>query len=152
MTFESKFYVKWFNLFNNYYKMQGPSIAIIGAGASGLAAATRLLENGLTNLTIFEAENRLGGRINSVKIGDAFVDLGAQWSHGGKGNIAYELGKDDLGQPDVDYNRGKNFYVSNGRKIDRTLGNKIEEFYNEVLKSSDLENFPGTLGNYMDEM
>lgn len=29
-----------------------PSVVIIGAGASGIAAATRLFENGIDNLTI----------------------------------------------------------------------------------------------------
>ena len=40
-------------------------IIIIGAGASGLAAASRLCEHGIhpAQITILEAENRIGGRI-----------------------------------------------------------------------------------------
>lgn len=73
---------------------QQPSVIVIGAGPSGVAAATRLLANGLTNLTILEAEPRIGGRVNSVYFGDAYVDLGAHWCHGEGDNIVYSLVKD----------------------------------------------------------
>ena len=46
-----------------------PKIIIIGAGASGIAAASRLLQNGFNNITILEAENRVGGRIYTTKFG-----------------------------------------------------------------------------------
>lgn len=56
-----------------------PRIVIIGAGAAGIASATRLIEKGYTNLTILEAENRIGGRIHTIPFGSNVVDLGAQW-------------------------------------------------------------------------
>lgn len=46
-----------------------PRIIIVGAGAAGIAAASRLLENGFTDITILEAQNRIGGRVWSIKIG-----------------------------------------------------------------------------------
>lgn len=55
------------------------NILIVGAGASGIAAATKLLENGFRNITILEAESRIGGRINTVPYGQGFIDMGAQW-------------------------------------------------------------------------
>lgn len=54
-------------------------IVIIGAGAAGMAAATKLLDNGFRNLTILEAEKRIGGRINTVPYASNVVDMGAQW-------------------------------------------------------------------------
>lgn len=54
-------------------------IVVIGAGAAGIAAATKLVSNGLKNVTILEAENRIGGRINTVPFGSNVVDMGAQW-------------------------------------------------------------------------
>lgn len=47
-----------------------PKIVIIGAGASGIAAASKLLENGYQNVTILEAENRIGGRVYSTRFGE----------------------------------------------------------------------------------
>ncbi len=44
---------------------QNSKIAIIGAGVSGLAAATRLAERGFHNLTLFEARREAGGRTRS---------------------------------------------------------------------------------------
>ena len=46
-------------------------IIIIGAGASGLAAAARLCEKGLdpSQLTILEAHDRIGGRIHTLQHG-----------------------------------------------------------------------------------
>lgn len=49
---------------------KSPRIVIVGAGASGIAAAAKLIENGLENLIILEAENRIGGRVNTVKFGE----------------------------------------------------------------------------------
>lgn len=45
--------------------MQNRKIAIVGAGVSGLAAATRLLRHGCRNLTLFEARREAGGRTRS---------------------------------------------------------------------------------------
>ncbi|EDV96203.1 GH15343 [Drosophila grimshawi] len=69
-------------------------IIIIGSGPSGIAAATRLLEQGFKNVTIFEAEDRIGGRIKTIPFADSVIDLGAQWCHGEEGNVVYQRVKD----------------------------------------------------------
>jgi spermine oxidase len=71
-----------------------PSVLIVGAGPAGIAAAARLLSNGHTNVRLLEAENRVGGRVDSVFFGEAYVDLGAESCHGTKDNAVYELVKD----------------------------------------------------------
>ncbi|HTR50321.1 MAG TPA: NAD(P)/FAD-dependent oxidoreductase [Kofleriaceae bacterium] len=50
-----------------------PTIAIVGAGISGLAAALTLTDAGLTNVTVYESKNRLGGRMfsNTPMIGSS---------------------------------------------------------------------------------
>ncbi|KAI2803677.1 hypothetical protein BLOT_007810 [Blomia tropicalis] len=73
----------------------GPHIAIIGAGISGIASAKILYENGFHNLTIFEASTRIGGRIHTVSNGNSFIEMGAQWIHGQVGNILYEYGMEN---------------------------------------------------------
>lgn len=56
-----------------------PKIVVVGAGLSGIAAATSLYKNGFKNLTILEAENRIGGRVHTIPWASNVVDLGAQW-------------------------------------------------------------------------
>lgn len=43
------------------------SVAIIGGGFAGLGAAYGLHQDGCSNITLFEASNRLGGRTWTVK-------------------------------------------------------------------------------------
>lgn len=70
---------------------ESPKIVIVGAGLSGFSAAAKLLEHGYDDITILEAEERIGGRVHSVPYSNGFIDLGGQWCHGEKGNSIYEL-------------------------------------------------------------
>jgi monoamine oxidase len=40
-------------------------VLIIGAGMAGLSAAVKLIESGVKNIAILEADNRIGGRIHT---------------------------------------------------------------------------------------
>lgn len=104
-----------------------PSVIIIGAGPAGIAAASKLLENSFTNLTILEAENRIGGRINSVKFGDKFVDLGAEYCHGQKNNIVYDLVKDLNVLKPISSDFKPALYYSNGSKLDESFTEKLQK-------------------------
>lgn len=54
-------------------------IIIIGGGAAGFAAASKLLSNGYENVVILEAQDRFGGRVHTIPFGANVVDMGAQW-------------------------------------------------------------------------
>ncbi len=56
-------------------------IGIIGAGMSGLSAAHALSSLG-REVTVFEARDRIGGRVWTSTDLDAPLDLGASWIHG----------------------------------------------------------------------
>lgn len=74
--------------------MTSEKIVIVGAGLSGYSAAAKLMENGINDIIILEAEYKTGGRINSSAIDDnesKFIDLGAQWVHGQQENSIYEM-------------------------------------------------------------
>ena len=58
-------------------------VAIIGAGIAGLSAANHLIENGIKDIVVIEARDRIGGRIHTVKHNGRPLELGAQWIHGG---------------------------------------------------------------------
>ena len=55
-------------------------IAIIGAGAAGIAAARACRRHGLA-FHVFEARDRIGGRAHTAMIGGQPIDLGAHWMH-----------------------------------------------------------------------
>jgi monoamine oxidase len=71
-------------------------VAVVGAGAAGLAAAHRLRERGIGTL-VLEARDRVGGRAHTVVTAAGLpVDLGCGWLHSADRNpwvpIARQLG------------------------------------------------------------
>jgi len=62
------------------YNYEG-KVIIIGAGASGLAAA-KILERNNIDYQIIEATNRYGGRLKkNTTLADFPIDIGAEWLH-----------------------------------------------------------------------
>jgi len=82
------------------------SVLVIGAGPAGMGAAKELKSQGC-NVTVLEARNRTGGRINTENMGTTKVDMGASWIHGigpglgddpsykGKMNPIYTIAQDN---------------------------------------------------------
>ena len=77
-------------------------VVIVGAGISGLYAACNLIDSGIKNIAILEAQDRIGGRIYSVPLktpeqekkdpnSDSWIDLGAQFCHGTYNNHLYRF-------------------------------------------------------------
>ncbi|AKF11054.1 flavin monoamine oxidase family protein [Sandaracinus amylolyticus] len=52
-------------------------IAVVGAGPSGLTAAQTLRDLGYRNVTVFEREDRVGGKVHSLRAGGRVTELGA---------------------------------------------------------------------------
>uniref|UniRef100_T1H025 Amine oxidase domain-containing protein n=1 Tax=Megaselia scalaris TaxID=36166 RepID=T1H025_MEGSC len=126
-------------------------IVIIGAGASGIAAATKLLKYGFKNVTILEAQDRIGGRIHTIPFGDNFIDLGAQWCHGEENNVVYELVRDknvldSTGSVYYDYKCIR----SNGDVVPDDVTEKLKEILDKAYEDKDdlLKNYNGSLGTY----
>ena len=74
--------------------MSRHKVIIIGAGASGLAAAVHLASLNIEDVIILEAsEDRVGGRVWSERLrrGGPRVEMGAQWVHGEEGNVAHDI-------------------------------------------------------------
>uniref|UniRef100_A0A182PI88 Amine oxidase n=1 Tax=Anopheles epiroticus TaxID=199890 RepID=A0A182PI88_9DIPT len=129
-----------------------PRIVIIGAGAAGVAAATRLIERGYKNVKILEAENRIGGRIHTVPFGANVVDLGAQWCHGEKGNVCYELGS-KYNVFDSNSARYERFVLtrSNGEQIPKERSEKLLGLIWSILETHkhELTGYRGSLGSFI---
>ena len=76
---------------------RNPSRAgIVGAGVSGLAAAQTLAAEGV-DVAVFEARDRIGGRVWTDDRLGLPLDLGASWIHGVRGNPLTPL-SDKAGQ------------------------------------------------------
>ncbi|XP_043269282.1 spermine oxidase-like [Venturia canescens] len=115
---------------------ESPRIIIIGSGPSGLAAGTRLLENGFNNLTILEAEDRIGGRLYGKEFCGLMVDIGGQWVTGAVNNAAYDL-VSPLGlveKPGDDSSIG--VYSSSGSALPEEAAAEFLQFY---FNLSDIE-------------
>lgn len=66
-------------------KIQLYDVIILGAGCAGLKSAETLSVNGIKNILVLEAQERLGGRINTIWLNDdenVPLEMGANWIHG----------------------------------------------------------------------
>ncbi|XP_059561614.1 spermine oxidase isoform X3 [Myotis daubentonii] len=122
-----------------------PRVVVIGAGLAGLAAARALLEQGFTDVTVLEASSRIGGRVESVKLGHSTFELGATWIHGSQGNPIYHLaeanglleettdGERSVGRISLYSKNGVACYLTNhGRRIPKDVVEEFSDLYNEV--------------------
>ncbi|RXM33137.1 Spermine oxidase, partial [Acipenser ruthenus] len=124
-----------------------PRIVVIGAGLAGLAATKTLLENGFTDVTVLEASDRIGGRVQSVQLGHATLELGATWIHGATGNPVFHLAEDNglleettdeersVGRISLYAKNGVAHYLTNaGGRIPKDLVEEFSDVYNEVYE------------------
>ncbi|XP_012285635.1 spermine oxidase [Orussus abietinus] len=123
-----------FNLCFQLVRCDSSRIIVVGAGSAGIAAASKLFENGFKNVTILEAENRIGGRVCRKQLGEYFVDLGGQWVHGKVGNVAYEMAS-PLGLIEENPNPLLNLSIfdSSGSQLDHEITKNISDFFINLM-------------------
>ncbi|KMR05319.1 peroxisomal n -acetyl-spermine spermidine oxidase [Lasius niger] len=126
---------------------------IVGAGAAGIAAASKLLQKGMKDFVILEANDRIGGRVHTLNFGENVVDLGAQWVHGESGNVVFELASKHnlLGSlPNLLDPTKYNFVTSKGEIITKDESNEALTIYFNITKNAqeELKEETGTFGNY----
>lgn len=111
-----------------------PKVAIIGAGMSGLRCADVLTRAG-AHVTMFEARNRIGGRVHQVDNGGYLVDTGSNWIHGTEGNpimTIAEKTKTTILEPEE---RSVIFDIEGRQKSEKDSGTISEEFWATILKA-----------------
>lgn len=103
-----------------------PDVAIVGAGAAGIAAARACLAAGLS-VAVLEARDRVGGRAVTVRMKGHPIDLGAHWLHCGPVNPLVRLAqarREPLRRAPVDghvFLRGRRGSAAERRARDRAF-------------------------------
>jgi len=116
-----------------------PSVVIIGAGFSGLAAADEMHALGC-KVVVLEARDRIGGRCwTDDSLGGRVVDLGAGWIHGITGNPIAELARREsvaLCHIDSDLlmhdDAGKPVSMDNDIKIEAMFNDMLQQVKSEI--------------------
>jgi monoamine oxidase len=114
-------------------------VAIIGAGAAGLAAARTLQSHNTLSVLVLEARERIGGRtVTTTPAPNIPFDVGAGWLHSADEN-AFTRIADDLGftvdrtPPGWGQQSGNRRYSKLQR---RAFGRALEAFYERLWESA----------------
>ncbi len=102
-------------------------VIIIGAGASGLAAA-KILERNKVDYQILEATDRYGGRLKKNEtLADFPIDIGAEWIHNMPGVLNRLKGKkgDETDEELIPYQL-ENAYSWDGKKYEEISKKEID--------------------------
>jgi monoamine oxidase len=90
--------------------VRGVRVAVIGAGFAGLAAAVELVTQG-HEVTVFEARDRVGGRVWSAELAGAVIERGAEFVLDG-----YDVMREYVGALDLELAAtGMSYYVREPR-------------------------------------
>ena len=111
-------------------------VIIIGAGASGLAAA-KVLEQNNVDYMILEATDRYGGRLKKdTTLADFSIDLGAEWIHSNPKVLNVLKGKkgDEVEEDLIPYHL-ENSVKWDGKELKAVSQNYRDSYYNFMPES-----------------
>ena len=119
--------------------LEGKKITVIGAGISGLTAANVLRNRG-GEVTVLEAKNHVGGRIQTDWNLGAPFELGAGWIHGPSAENPVRSLADKVGSTFfITDDEAIEIYDVTGDEIDEDESDEIEEIWYEVLEEMDAD-------------
>uniref|UniRef100_A0A8W7PGH3 Amine oxidase domain-containing protein n=1 Tax=Anopheles coluzzii TaxID=1518534 RepID=A0A8W7PGH3_ANOCL len=130
--------------------VENPRIIIVGAGAAGIAAASRLYQRGFRNIIILEASQRFGGRIYTTPFGPGIVELGAQWCHGEVGNVVYQLASvyPGLLKSSIIADEDAVLIRSSGARVPEAVADRLQTMAEGIIESDQRDSFAGSLGDF----
>ena len=120
------------SLGNNHILTQ-KDVIVIGAGISGLVAASTLIQKG-ANVIILEAKNYIGGRIRTDRSLGVPFEYGAGWIHGpSKDNPIRNLADRTNSSLFVTDDDNCELLNLSGNDIDEKVWDEIEEIWEEII-------------------
>lgn len=114
----------------------GESVAIIGAGMSGLTAGRMLHDSGRFQVEIFEARTRMGGRIHTVDSSlTGCLEYGACWIHDPASNPISDLcRKYGISPVKTDKESEGIAYLSDGRQLTHAQYDAFAKAFDELCR------------------
>ncbi len=107
----------------------GKTVIVVGAGISGLIAAKTLKEKGF-QVSVLEAQDKVGGRLRTNRSLGVPFDEGASWIHGIKGNPITTLAQQaGMRTAFTDDNSRKSFDIGGVVRSDAAYGQAEDELY-----------------------
>ncbi|CAG4938668.1 unnamed protein product [Parnassius apollo] len=107
----------------NFWSTMQYDTIVIGLGVAGVTAASTLARAGKKVLGL-EAQDRIGGRVNTVPFGDGVVELGAEWIHGQYPSRIYDTAvQNNISVLSEDITMG--VYKSDGTRDNHELINEL---------------------------
>ena len=113
-------------------------VVIVGAGMAGLTAASALAREGVECL-VLEARDRIGGRLHTVDLAGAPIDMGGSWIHTPVGNPMSAFA-DQVGVERRDGN-----FTNEAVVFDQAVGRALSESELEAVFELVLVGFPEAL-------
>lgn len=120
----------------------GKKVVIVGAGISGLAAAKKLKDNGF-EVVVYEAQEKIGGRLRTNRTLGVAFDEGASWIHGISGNPITSLAqKAGMNTYETQDESKKSYDIGGVLRSNADYDNAEEELYTilETMMDSGSEN------------
>jgi len=117
----------------NNQNLAGKNVIVIGAGISGLVAASTLVQQA-ANVIILEAKNYIGGRIKTDRSLGASFEHGAGWIHGpSKENPIRNLADHSNSSLFITDDDSTELFNLSGDDIDEDVWDEIEEIWEEIM-------------------
>ncbi|KAI8088663.1 uncharacterized protein BX664DRAFT_331050, partial [Halteromyces radiatus] len=107
-------------------------VVVLGAGASGIAAALTLHDMNITDFILVDAQSFLGGRVQHHPFGQTNVELGANWIYGKGRNPIYQLAQQH-GLKSIPNDKKNVVYFSEGR-IPQDQGQRISDWFDSTME------------------
>jgi monoamine oxidase len=118
------------------FDLANKKVVVVGAGVSGLSAAQKLKELG-AEVSVLEAQSRLGGRLwTDRSLGSPF-EMGAGWIHGPRGNPLTELVDSIPATTFVTDDDSLVVYDKSGKQITETLVDQLDADFTTLIDQVD---------------